>query len=70
VLAAGKPREVLCPDLISQAFQVPVTVTNHPGLDIPLVVPLPSRDHAALSLVDLKETTHDGRIEDGVASAR
>jgi iron complex transport system ATP-binding protein len=70
VLAAGKPREVLCPDLISRAFQVPVTVTNHPGLDIPLVVPLPSPDHAALSLVDLKETTHDGRIEDGVASAR
>jgi len=40
-VAEGAPREVLRPDIIEQAFNIPVMVTEHPHLDCPLIVPVP-----------------------------
>src|SRR5215208_85294 len=37
--AIGKPAEVLQPDLIEEAYCLPVRVIKHPFLDIPLVLP-------------------------------
>jgi ABC-type hemin transport system ATPase subunit len=35
----GKPRDVLQPELIADAYCLPVQVVQHPFLDIPLVLP-------------------------------
>jgi iron complex transport system ATP-binding protein len=35
----GKPRDVLKPELIQEAYCLPVQVVQHPFLDIPLVLP-------------------------------
>lgn len=39
IKAIGKPKEVLQPDLIADAYCLPVQVVKHPFLDIPLVLP-------------------------------
>jgi ABC-type hemin transport system ATPase subunit len=35
----GKPKEVLQPELIQEAYCLPVQVIKHPFLDIPLILP-------------------------------
>src|SRR5687768_929553 len=39
IKAIGSPKEVLKADLIQEAYCLPVQVTKHPFLDIPLVLP-------------------------------
>ena len=39
IKAMGKPEEVLQPELIAEAYCLPVQVVKHPFLDIPLVLP-------------------------------
>jgi len=39
IKAAGKPRQVLTPELISAAYHLPVQVIPHPFADVPLVLP-------------------------------
>jgi iron complex transport system ATP-binding protein len=39
IKAIGKPKEVLQPELIAEAYCLPVQVVQHPFLDIPLVLP-------------------------------
>jgi iron complex transport system ATP-binding protein len=39
VQAAGTPHQVLTPELISQAYHLPVSVVPHPLADAPLVLP-------------------------------
>jgi len=39
IKAMGKPKEVLHPELITEAYCLPVQVVPHPFLDIPLVLP-------------------------------
>jgi iron complex transport system ATP-binding protein len=37
--AAGTPRQVLTPEIISMAYNLPVKVVPHPFADAPLVLP-------------------------------
>jgi iron complex transport system ATP-binding protein len=39
IKAMGTPKEVLQPELISEAYCLPVQVVQHPLLDVPLVLP-------------------------------
>lgn len=39
IKAIGRPREVLLPEMIQEAYCLPVQVIQHPFLDIPLVLP-------------------------------
>ena len=39
IKAIGKPEDVLQPELIEEAYCIPVHVVKHPFLDIPLVLP-------------------------------
>ncbi len=39
IRSAGTPREVLTPELISEAYCLPVQVVKHPFMDVPLVLP-------------------------------
>ena len=39
IKAVGKPKEVLQPELIAEAYCLPVQVVKHPFLDVPLVLP-------------------------------
>ena len=39
IKAAGTPRQVLTPELISMAYHLPVQVVAHPFADVPLVLP-------------------------------
>ena len=39
IRAIGTPREVLTPELISEAYCLPVQVVKHPFMDMPLVLP-------------------------------
>jgi iron complex transport system ATP-binding protein len=39
IKAMGKPKDVLLPELIQEAYCLPVQVVKHPFLDIPLVLP-------------------------------
>ena len=39
IKAMGKPKEVLQPELIAEAYCLPVQVVEHPFLDVPLVLP-------------------------------
>jgi iron complex transport system ATP-binding protein len=39
IKAMGKPKEVLLPELIGEAYCLPVQVVKHPFLDVPLVLP-------------------------------
>lgn len=39
IKAAGTPRQVLTPELISEAYHLPVQVVHHPFADVPLVLP-------------------------------
>lgn len=39
IKAIGKPKEVLQPELIAEAYCLPVQVVKHPFLDVPLVLP-------------------------------
>jgi len=39
IKAMGKPKEVLLPKLIADAYCLPVQVIQHPFLDVPLVLP-------------------------------
>jgi len=39
IRAAGTPRQVLTPDLISAVYHLPVQVIPHPFADVPLVLP-------------------------------
>ena len=39
IKAMGKPKEVLQPELIQEAYCLPVHVVEHPFLDVPLVLP-------------------------------
>jgi iron complex transport system ATP-binding protein len=39
IKAMGKPKEVLQPELIAEAYCLPVQVVKHPFLDVPLVLP-------------------------------
>ena len=39
IKAAGSPRQVLTPELISDAYHLPVQVVPHPFADVPLVLP-------------------------------
>jgi iron complex transport system ATP-binding protein len=39
IKALGAPREVLTPELISEAYCLPVQVVKHPFMDVPLVLP-------------------------------
>jgi len=39
IKAMGKPKEVLQPELIAEAYCLPVQVVKHPFLNIPLVLP-------------------------------
>lgn len=40
IKAAGTPRQVLTPELISAAYHLPVQVVPHPFADVPLVLPV------------------------------
>jgi iron complex transport system ATP-binding protein len=42
IKAAGTPRQVLTPELISAAYHLPVAVVPHPFADAPLVLPASS----------------------------
>ena len=44
IKAMGKPKDVLQPELIQQAYCLPVQVVRHPFLDIPLVLPDKNQD--------------------------
>jgi len=46
VNAAGTPRQVLTPEIISAAYHLPVKVIPHPFVDAPLVLPDNSTDAA------------------------
>jgi ABC-type hemin transport system ATPase subunit len=39
IKAMGTPQEVLQPELIADAYCLPVQVVKHPFLDVPLVLP-------------------------------
>lgn len=39
IKAMGKPEDVLQPELIEEAYCLPVRVVKHPFLDIPLALP-------------------------------
>jgi iron complex transport system ATP-binding protein len=39
IRAAGTPRQVLTPELISAAYHLPVQVVSHPFEDVPWVLP-------------------------------
>ena len=39
IKALGKPKDVLLPELIQEAYCLPVQVIQHPFLDVPLVLP-------------------------------
>ncbi len=39
IKAAGSPRQVLTPELISAAYHLPVQVIPHPFADVPLILP-------------------------------
>ena len=39
IKAMGTPKEVLLPELIADAYCLPVQVVKHPFLDVPLVLP-------------------------------
>ena len=39
IKAVGKPKDVLRPELIAEAYCLPVQVVKHPFLDVPLVLP-------------------------------
>jgi len=39
IRAIGTPREVLTPELISEAYCLPVQIVKHPFMDVPLVLP-------------------------------
>src|SRR5512138_831822 len=39
IKAMGKPKDVLLPELIAEAYCLPVQVVKHPFLDVPLVLP-------------------------------
>jgi iron complex transport system ATP-binding protein len=39
IKAAGTPRQVLTPEIISTAYHLPVRVIPHPFADVPLVLP-------------------------------
>ena len=39
IIAAGTPRQVLTPEIISKAYHLPVQVIPHPYADVPLVLP-------------------------------
>ncbi|HYE57341.1 MAG TPA: heme ABC transporter ATP-binding protein, partial [Rhodothermales bacterium] len=41
LVAEGTPTDVLRPELVQRAFDVPVMVVPHPCLDCPLVLPVP-----------------------------
>jgi iron complex transport system ATP-binding protein len=45
IKAIGKPEEVLQPELIAEAYCLPVQVVKHPFLDIPLVLPQSRSQH-------------------------
>jgi iron complex transport system ATP-binding protein len=47
LVAAGAPAAVLTPEVILEAFSIPVLVTNHPCAACPLVVPMPHDGPAA-----------------------
>jgi iron complex transport system ATP-binding protein len=44
IKAAGTPRQVLTPELISDAYHLPVQVVPHPFADVPLILPEHSRE--------------------------
>lgn len=44
IKAEGQPEQVLRPELIAEAYCLPVQVVKHPFLDIPLVLPNPKRE--------------------------
>ena len=39
IKAAGSPRQILTPELISDAYHLPVQVIAHPFADAPLILP-------------------------------
>jgi len=39
IKATGRPRDVLTPELISEAYCLPVQVVRHPFMDVPLILP-------------------------------
>jgi iron complex transport system ATP-binding protein len=41
IKAIGKPKDVIQPELIQEAYCLPVKVVQHPFLDLPLVLPSP-----------------------------
>ncbi len=45
IKAAGTPRQVLTPELISAAYHLPVSVISHPFADAPLVLPGEKANH-------------------------
>jgi iron complex transport system ATP-binding protein len=54
-LGAGRPHDVLTPELIRSAFALPALVLPHPRLTCPLVVPVPGCSQAA-GLLDVGHT--------------
>ena len=50
VLTAGTPKDVFQPELIFEAFRIPVLVQAHPCLECPLIVPVPQ--------IQILETQH------------
>lgn len=48
IKAMGKPKEVLRPELIAEAYCLPVQVVPHPFLDVPLVLPENNPSHLHL----------------------
>jgi iron complex transport system ATP-binding protein len=41
VLANGAPDVVFTPEIIQEAFHISVTITRHPHMDCPLIIPIP-----------------------------
>ncbi|MEQ8676992.1 MAG: heme ABC transporter ATP-binding protein [Aggregatilineales bacterium] len=41
VLANGTPDAVFTPEIIQNAFHISVTITRHPHMDCPLIIPIP-----------------------------
>ncbi len=56
IVAEGSAEAVFTPETIQQAFHISVTITTHPHLERPLIVPIP--EIAELTTDDLDEQLH------------
>lgn len=65
VSARGAPRKILTPELIREAFGLPVVVTSHPRHDCPLIVADPVAPAGIDSFTHTSEESHDDELLPG-----